>query len=378
MNSISWQSPSGDPALIRSMGHHLSRASEGMAGTASELSASDSETASVWTGKSQQVFSLLTETIQRLIAGSSAIGLEFGQALVRYAETLERCQEEARLARTRFEALSSSPTADPAVILSILSQARAAIAEAEAAARSLSAKALELMGSPGNTAALHSAADENSASFVSQAHALTWTGGTGPDGAFDATAALVSHQLDSVLNSLVPQSNRSVVILPPGRTPHAGSAIGIAFPPAFSTVSGSIMLKPGVGTGGGTLLLGPTAPLANPPAIAVLAPGMGPAPTNIAILPPVRDLTTEYLLSDTPDWVKEEIAEYEAYLNSPEYEQNFNNTMDGGINQSIAESTVIHGMGRIQDMTEARWDAHRETWAGVDYDYSGDIGDVQF
>lgn len=130
--------------------------------------------------------------------------------------------------------------------------------------------------------------------------------------------------------------------------------------------------------GTGTVLLGPEGPLTTAPGVVVLSPGTVPSPASLAMIdindPDAAALAQFAAVLDAN--AEAEIAEYAAYLESPEYQANLDRARDGGINESIGDSMSFNAIRNSREWIDRYNNAGAESMLGYDLDFSGRIGDV--
>lgn len=370
MSTFKLSGPSGDPAGVQAAASRISVAADQVRAAGDQLTTTSSEARRAWSSKAQMLFSLLAEGVGELMSGAGDIATEFSEALVRFSHTLEVCQREVQIARDRLDSVWGGATYDSAAVAAIIAQAERARANAEAAARELSAKALDLMGGSRGTPAGLDLPGEANASFVSHAHSVASSLAAGRQAAasFDASRAQLEQQLGSVRNALVPGPGKSIAILPASSPLSEPSAVMMG--PQVSTVEGSIMIKPGTGTGAGTVLLGPGKPLTTAPGLMII-PGSH-ASSGVVVLPAVHSPWFDQFKAGLDAETALQIAKLQAAAQGQP-----TRPVSTEVGTGNAYGAVFAGTGMIGSIISAQDQATFEAWSQSDQNLSGDVGDVR-
>jgi uncharacterized protein YukE len=261
--------PPGDPSALRPAVHRLHQTASATRDISKRLGGTNADVARVWQSDAQRVFSVLSSTWVEIASTAANIMERYGDALHRYALSLERAQSEVHQAHQRLQALAAATPVgvplDAATLASIEAQVRQAGEAARSAGAELASASRDLIG-PVSTDQLPARTAATEASFVNRSHTVASNLSAAAIGRnFDAQAAKLNERMHAVHNGLLGLSGRQGVPAP--------SATMVVGPSAMSGGTIVFTAPPAQQRSGATVTVGPSQ-LRNPAstAMAVIGP----------------------------------------------------------------------------------------------------------
>jgi uncharacterized protein YukE len=203
----------GDPTAVRAIAQRLRGAATALRNAASLHDAADQDTAQVWSGRAQQVFSLLAGGYASLHRKTAELLDEFAQSLDRHASVLAWSQAEIRQAQRQLRELEATSRVgvpvDPATVAALHRRIADAEHRLDHSGRELTALARRIGGAPGTNGGPHAAGRNVQTSFVSTAHGAGLAA-SHPAGGVDVDAARVRDQLRGIFTSLTHHHSRHI------------------------------------------------------------------------------------------------------------------------------------------------------------------------
>jgi len=252
--------PRGEPSALRAAVHRLHQTSAATRETGKRLGGTNADVTRVWQSDAQRVFSVLASTWVEVASIAANIMQRYGDALHRYALTVERAQSDVRHAQQRLQALAATTPVgvplDAAALASIEAQVRQAAETARTAGTELASVARDLIG-PVSGDRMPARTGTTETSIVSRSHTVTSSLSAEAIGRnFDTQAAQIQERMHAAHNGLIALSGRQAM---PGH--------------------GSTMVVGPTAISGGTMIVGPSQ-LRNPAStsMAVVGPSSSTNP----------------------------------------------------------------------------------------------------